>query len=171
MVVLMRSDRFPTEFGDGTWSPISSTPWTYFDGKAGAAEDIFQRKVTCNLDSDGAFTLRFMYNGRTSDTGFRYNPKIQRRKASRTCNAITPEHGDWERMDVRGKVVKYYERLEILPDAPVPSSSTVVSDDALMIYYVADYDIVYTHFSSTRLLNEISKSDLVKLNLVSNMLL
>ncbi|KAI9232142.1 MAG: hypothetical protein BYD32DRAFT_476206 [Podila humilis] len=64
----------------------------HFNRKVGATENVFQRRATCVVDGDAVFTLRFMYNDRTSaETGFRYIPKIQRRKTSRTCNAITPD--------------------------------------------------------------------------------
>lgn len=173
MLVLGRSQRFPTSMEAITWTIISSTPTTYFDpaSKAGRSSGV----PICSVSNDGVFTLRHWpsrLDGHDVLLGFRYDPRIERRKKSQTCNAITPEFGDWERVDLlTPDDVTTYEKIIIPPEASDLASSsgdnTFVRGDARVVFFSSNGGIRYAWFNSTSHLNKIYSHELTEIVPVS----
>ncbi|KAF9337292.1 hypothetical protein BG006_005503 [Podila minutissima] len=180
MLVLGQSQRFPTSIEAITWTIISSTPITYFD--TGPTFRPHLATYRCSVSSEGVFTFRYQYDdgydsisgfpyqyddGYDSLSGFRYDPRIQRQKRTGTCNAITPELGDWERVDLSmPDGVRFAQKIMVIPEASDAVSSgdgigTTTGTDAWMIFFQPKGIIRYAGFDSTSYKEKIYTEDLV----------
>ncbi|KAG0359227.1 hypothetical protein BG005_001173 [Podila minutissima] len=166
MLVLGRSQRFPTSIEVITWTIISSTPITHFDTVPTFRPHLATYR--CSVSSEGVFTFRYQYDDRyDSFSGFRYDPRIQRQKKTGTCNAITPELGDWERVDLSmPDDVRFAQKIMVIPEASDAASSsdgtgTSTGNDAWMIFFQPKGIIRYAGFDSASYKEKIYTEDLV----------
>lgn len=173
MLVLGQSQRFPTSIEVITWTIISSTPITHFDTVPTFRPHLATYR--CSVSSEGVFTFRYQYDDRYDIfSGFRYDPRIQRQKKTGTCNAITPELGDWERVDLSmPDDVRFAQKIMVIPEASDAASSsdgtgTSTGNDAWMIFFQPKGIIRYAGFDSASYKEKIYTEDLVVMDPVSS---
>ncbi|KAG0069440.1 hypothetical protein BGZ92_004676, partial [Podila epicladia] len=171
MIVLGQSQRFPNSLEEITWTIISSTPITHFGtGPTGPTFRPELATYSCSVSSEGVFTFRYqhvlLYDGYDSISGFRYDPRIQRKKRTGTCNAITPELGDWERVDLlMPDDVRSDQKIMAIPETSDAASSsdgtgTTTGTDARIIFFSPKGVIRYAGFDSASYKEKIDSKDL-----------